>query len=153
MNTSLLQFYAGAHPGGQWTLDQILDFTDDDMEYVHDYIQWAFPLTVPSRFNPDAPLLSEEDIRHFKADKSLQATAVKLHNRFLKFLVNTHRWRQTHDHNHLRITRMLTFLSLIGLGKLANQTFHGIMRMETGSVSPASISFWRQAVNYDDLTS
>ena len=31
-------------------------------ESCHDYIQWMFPLAEESEYNPDAPVLTEEDI-------------------------------------------------------------------------------------------
>ena len=35
-------------------------------ESCHDYIQWMFPLAEESEYNPDAPVLTEEDIIFFQ---------------------------------------------------------------------------------------
>ena len=56
------------------------------MEYHHDFIQWLFPLREPSQFNPDAPVLSDEDIRIFREDASLRENLARSFERFLSFL-------------------------------------------------------------------
>jgi hypothetical protein len=40
------------------SLKDVLSWPDDELEVVHDFVQWLFPLPEPSRFNPDAPLLT-----------------------------------------------------------------------------------------------
>lgn len=47
------------------TLSQILQKSDRWLEETHDYIQWLFPLYVRSKFNPHAPLLTDEARRAF----------------------------------------------------------------------------------------
>lgn len=37
--------------------EDIVVFTDDEVEAYHDFIQWIFPTSQPSRFNGDAPTL------------------------------------------------------------------------------------------------
>ncbi len=44
----------------------VWEFSLDERETVHDYIQWLFPLTEPSQFNPDAPLLTADDIENIR---------------------------------------------------------------------------------------
>ena len=59
----LIEFYRGIAPDSEGrTLADLWAFSDDEMEEVHDFIQWMFPLREPSRFNPDAPLLTDEDV-------------------------------------------------------------------------------------------
>src|SRR5262245_840829 len=69
----LVDFYrgAGTDTGGR-QLAEIWAWGDDDLEAVHDFIQWLFPLPEPSRFNPDAPRLTEADIATFRGDPLLQ---------------------------------------------------------------------------------
>ena len=40
------------------TLSEILSWSDDRLEAVHDYIQWLFPTGLPSGVNPAPPLVS-----------------------------------------------------------------------------------------------
>src|SRR5262245_5587601 len=62
----LLDFYRGEGTDAEGRrLDDILAWRDGRLEAVHDFIQWLFPLPEPSRFNPDAPLLTPHDIAAF----------------------------------------------------------------------------------------
>ena len=40
-------------------LDDILDFSDDELESCHDFIQYLFPLPESSPINPDAPIVTK----------------------------------------------------------------------------------------------
>lgn len=56
----ILNFYLGTgtdHMGRG--LDDILSKDNTWLEQTHDYIQWLFPLYVPSQFNSNGPLLSD----------------------------------------------------------------------------------------------
>jgi hypothetical protein len=85
--SQLVDFYRGegTNPEGRSLID-IWAWPDDDLEAVHDFIQWLFPLPEPSRFNPDAPLLTEEDIGAFRSGPLLQANLMKSFERILGFL-------------------------------------------------------------------
>jgi len=74
------------HPGGYTHFEIIHNWSDEKLEFSHDYIQWLFPLKEPSNFNPDAPLLTDEDIAIFKNDPELLEAVFQSFNRFLKFL-------------------------------------------------------------------
>lgn len=68
------------------SLEQILAWNDDDLEAVHDFIQWLFPLPEPSQYNPNAPLLTKADVAAFKCDPVLQANLMRSFERILTFL-------------------------------------------------------------------
>jgi hypothetical protein len=52
----LTDFYRGAGSDSEGrSLADLWNLSDDEMEDIHDFIQWMFPLREPSRFNPDAP--------------------------------------------------------------------------------------------------
>src|SRR5436190_6237830 len=83
----LLEFYAGRGTDSEGRrLADILAWDDEDLEQVHDFIQWLFPLPERSNFNPDAPLLSTKDIAAFRADAHLRANLEKSFARILTFL-------------------------------------------------------------------
>src|SRR5438552_9437961 len=129
----LLEFYAGQATDREGRrLADILSWDDEELEMVHDFIQWLFPLPEPSRFNSDAPLLTADDIAAFRADPQLRANLAKSFDRMLRFLglVQNENGsvssgpnlteRQRHvwafaNHNWLRITRILRSLTLLGL--------------------------------------
>src|SRR5262249_56637134 len=128
----LVDFYrgAGTDTGGR-RLAEIWAWGDDDLEAVHDFIQWLFPLPEPSRFNPDAPRLTEADIATFRGDPLLQDHLTRSFERILSFLglalgpdgkvvegpnlaARAPDVWASPNHNWLRITRILRSLSLLG---------------------------------------
>ena len=85
--SALLDFYrergtdgAGRHLRDVWA------FSDREMEWHHDFIQWLFPLTTRSQYNPDAPVLTAEEIAAFRADPELRERLRTSFVRFLRFL-------------------------------------------------------------------
>ena len=85
--SQLIEFYRGTGSDARGrNLEQIWAYSDKEMEYHHDFIQWLFPLREPSQFNPDAPVLSDEDIRIFREDASLRENLARSFERFLSFL-------------------------------------------------------------------
>ena len=88
--SAILDFYRDEkgvpNPSGYTHFDILHNWSDDDWEGIHDFIQWVFPLKEPSNFNPDAPLLTDEDIAIFQADEELKAALFLSFHRFLKFL-------------------------------------------------------------------
>jgi len=83
--TDLLAFYRGGRDTEGRTLDQILAWDDVELEYVHDYIQWLFPTTRRSAFNPVAPVLTDEVISFFRRDGALRDRLLAAFDRMLRF--------------------------------------------------------------------
>jgi hypothetical protein len=127
----LLDFYRGEGTDAEGRfLKDIWSWDDNELEAVHHFIQWLFPLPEPSRFNPEAPLLTSDDIAAFNSDRLLQANLQKSFDRILPFLGLTAEegkvvegpkfaararevWAYP-NHNWLRITRILRSLRLLG---------------------------------------
>jgi hypothetical protein len=136
----LLDFYRGEATDVEGrSLRDVWSWDDNRLEEVHDFIQWLFPLPEPSRFNPDAPLLTPEDIAAFRADERLRANLRTSFDRILTFLGLS--WEDgavvegptfaarapdvwsAPNHNWLRISRILRSLTLLGLGDEAAALF------------------------------
>jgi len=85
--SKLLDFYRGeaTDPEGR-SLQELWSWTDDELQEVHNFIQWMFPLPEPSRFNPDAPLLTEDDMAAFRKGDLLRSNLGKSFERILAFL-------------------------------------------------------------------
>ena len=67
----LVEFYLGRGGAGSagYSLQEIQnDWSDQQLELVHNYIQWLFPLTEFSAFNPSAPVLDSETIARFRSE-------------------------------------------------------------------------------------
>src|SRR5438067_6338723 len=83
----LTEFYRGTGLDTEGrTLSEMWAFRDEEMEAYHDFIQWMFPLRERSQFNPDAPLLSDDDVAAFRDDLTLRAHLLRSLDRFLDFL-------------------------------------------------------------------
>lgn len=170
----IVGFYSGATPDhrGRY-LHEIQRWPDDQLEKVHDYIQWLFPLPEPSGFNLAAPVLSPESIRDFRARPDLQEKLrvsfrrmVSFYglearsggqvtiNRASDFVAKATVWLSPGNHNHLRITRILRCLRVLGLEAEADAFFEclsEIYKDEQSKPEPAisddTMRYWRAAVS------
>ena len=123
--TAILDFYRGTGTDAQGrTLEDVLAFDDIQMERVHDYIQWMFPLPEPSRAQPQSPVLTEADLEVFRGSQELKGQVTLALRRFTAFLVATEEWKRPRDHNHLRLSRILRFLTLIEMPSVAQRLHH-----------------------------
>jgi Opioid growth factor receptor (OGFr) conserved region len=164
----LVDFYRGrAGDAACRTLQQLWSWDDKRLEVVHDYIQWLFPLPEPSQFNPDAPLLTPEDIAAFKRDETLRNNLRKSYHRILTFFglatTNTGQvvdgenlaarapdiW-EAPNHNWLRISRILRCLTQLGLEAEA-QAFYAWLeeayRSRRFPIDAHSFGYWQRAVS------
>lgn len=121
-------------------IDEIWNWDDEQLEDVHDYIQWLFPTPTQSAFNSNAPVLTEADIETFRGSQPLKDRLRKSFLRFLRFLGLTLTedahvaeasnfeerrldvW-EFENHNWLRITRVLMSLRMLGLENEARTFF------------------------------
>lgn len=135
--------------GSGRNLSDVLRFDDVQLEGVHDYIQWLFPLREPSRAVSGAPVLGETEAEAIRRDRLAQAGLHAARVRMMRFYVQTHGWLTAYDHNHLRITRILTSLrDLVGLDE-AKAFYEDILRLNDAAgspVNPGSLDYWRRAV-------
>jgi hypothetical protein len=164
---ALLRFYRHEGPDAQGRmLRDIWSWHDAQLEGVHDYIQWLFPLPEPSAYNPSAPLLTPADIAAFHADARLQLALKASLQRMLAFyrLVvsgapiridpspafasDIPHWIRPGDHNHLRLTRIIGSLRLLGLSAHARALYvclAAIARDHPQAISATTVSYWRSA--------
>ncbi len=170
----LIHFFLGTgtdHRGR--SLMQIVEKPDQWLERTHDYIQWIFPLYIPSRFNPFAPVLTEQVHEAFNhRDDPNQATLQRNFEaaicRMLQFygydfdtatntVSTTEQWWEKSDnwltednHNFLRITRMLRSMFLLGRHEAA-RSFHGCLlaaaRIHPFIITKRTLDFWDEAVS------
>jgi hypothetical protein len=163
VNDALLAFYAGAGTDAAGRrLDDIWRFSHAELEDNHDYIQWLFPLTERSAFNPRAPILDAATIERFRADESLRHNLERsvdvmlafygLENagdrivRAPTFAERSANWLTPSNHNFLRLTRILKSLSLLGLEHRAAQLLaclEEIYAINTRVIAERTVSFWR----------
>lgn len=166
----LLAFFRGAGTDSEGRLlDEILQWDDSRLEICHDYIQWLFPTDEPSAVNPDAPLIDSPHIEAFAGDAALRRNLARSFERMLAFYGlrcsgtgkrlsversaewerRSNNWLTRNNHNHLRISRMLRSLNLLGLRTHASAFFEFLDELVHGpgggAVSDLTYEFWKQA--------
>ena len=171
----LIRFYLGEGPDSEGRfLRDIRAWDARRLESVHDYIQWLFPLRTFSRFNPDAPILNDELVGRFRADEKLRAELLASFRQMLAFYGFDFReeagrsviapaadaaawqrnWLNPGNHNLLRITRILSCLSTLGLRPQAEaflSALEEIYARHGPVIGTRTIGFWRDAVTHDSL--
>ena len=172
VNARIIGFYGGTEPDrrGRY-VHEIQRWSDDQLERVHDYIQWLFPLLEPSGFNLAAPVLNRESIHEFRTRPDLQE---KLRVSFLRMMsfygletrsgeqITVNRspnfaakatvWLSPGNHNHLRITRILKCLNVLGLELEAKAFFDCLSEIYDDeqnkpmpAISDETMRYWREA--------
>jgi hypothetical protein len=167
----IVAFYEGRAPDDRGRLlADVLNFDDDRLEEVHDFIQWLFPLPERSGANPSAPVLDEATIDAFRARSELRAALRRALGRMLAFYgfawsgdaivkspsfrERSTNWLRAGNHNHLRLTRMLRSLYLLGEKDAAKALFAALdavydeeCRNGRRRISERTYQFWRRAVD------
>jgi hypothetical protein len=146
-------FLAGMGRDGRGRLvADVLGFSDDELEAVHDYIQWLFPLPTRSAAQPHSPVLTAAEIEAIRTDLRAAATLKTATERMLRFYRDTRWWLSSHDHNHLRITRILHSLRLLVGPEEAKAFYMAILALneEAGApVNTRSMHYWAEAAGVD----
>ncbi|WP_262031855.1 opioid growth factor receptor-related protein [Microvirga sp. Mcv34] len=127
---------------------EVLGFSDERLEEVHDYIQWLFPLPTRSAAQPGAPVLTQAEINAIRMDQAAQETLARATDRMLRFYSDTSWWLTGYDHNHLRITRIIHSLRLLTGPDEARRFHEAILALNDAAGSPVnarSRTFWADA--------
>ena len=144
-------------------ISQYWDATDEELEKDHAYIQWLFPLDTPSEYNPDAPVITKEDMKAMQEDSDVKRNMVTSFTRMAEFygfymtdgkLVPTFgyricrpSWLTPWNHNFKRITRIIRSLRIAGLSDVS-ELFYKKME-EIAKEHPRTVGksteYWRAA--------
>ena len=128
-------------------LSDIWNYSDDEIEYNHDFIQLIFPLDKPSQavFH-NIYLKTFEDILLVKKDKVIQNNILKSKNWFLEFLKINNQWKSYSDHNQLRITRVIECMRLLISDDEAD-FFYKQIKLMIGKerINETTLHFWSRA--------
>jgi Opioid growth factor receptor (OGFr) conserved region len=174
-DTPIIAFYRGDgrdHRGR--SLTNLQEQSQSDLESVHDYIQWLFPLDEPSSASEEAPILTGDDILAFRhshelrerLERSLQTmlTFYGLDNpgsispstvvRGPTFPVRATAWISTSNHNFLRLTRILRSLAILGCREQSRALLACLTEIYTEFghvIGEGTLQYWRNAVDYGSL--
>lgn len=136
------------------------------LENTHDYIQWLFPLDVPSEHILHAPILSLEDNMSMRKDETcihnmrgaldmmldfydMQPTSKDGKNYEIIYTGNKKpNWLRKGNHNLLRLTRIMKFLNLLGFVsdsyELCNCLF-SLNRKYRHAITHVTLLYWSEA--------
>lgn len=171
--TPLVKFYdpAIAAPDHQGrTLSAILAWNDNKLESCHNYIQVLFPLPEGSAFAWSVPIIDKATFDAFRARPELRA---RLRDSFIRILsfygfelqqsgdsakvirgphfsVASRNWLRRSDHNHLRITRIIRSLRVLGLEAEATAFYDALREVfdaHKGHIGQKSMMFWTRAIS------
>jgi Opioid growth factor receptor (OGFr) conserved region len=164
MSSRILDFYRGGRDDYGRTLDEILNWPDEELEAVHDFIQWLFPLPERSSANFSAPVLDAATIDVFLNSPDLKERLRLSFLRMLRFYgleyhdgsvrpsadfaARSANWLNPGNHNHLRLTRLLRSLRLLGLIPESSALFQAlsqIYKIHPGNITPRTYQFWTSA--------
>jgi hypothetical protein len=164
----LTRFFGGGEDDQGRTFDTILGWDDARFEMVHDYIQWIFPLPERSGANPWAPVLDAQSISAIRSSPDMQDRLRLAFQRMLAFYGFTwhagaliegphfaaasQNWLHAGNHNHLRLTRMLRSLRVLGLEGEAAALWAALRMLYEReraagrrTITEETFAFWRQA--------
>ena len=164
----IVAFYEGSAPDDRGRFhDEIVNFDDDALEYLHDYIQWFFPMRERSGANPTAPRLDDDAVYEFRERPELRAALRRSFDRMLRFyglawdrdaivrstsFAKRSAWLAPGNHNHLRLTRILTAMRVLGDERAATALLNCLEDItaddrQSGrhAVSERTLTFWRDA--------
>lgn len=164
----LIRFFDGGLDDDGQRMDEILRWDDLRLEMVHDYIQWIFPLPEASGANPRAPVLDARAIAIIRGDVAMQSRLRAAFERMLafygfaldgdavvespRFAAVAQNWLHAGNHNHLRLTRMLRSLRVLGLEDEAAalwEALRALYERETAVgrrvITKETFGYWRHA--------
>ncbi len=129
-------------------LEDIWKMSDEEIENVHNFIQWIFPLNERSRAVSNSPILTQQEIIDIKKSEIAQQYIKKSADWFLDFLTRNSYWICQSNHNHLRITRTIKSLRLIHSDEEAESFKKNIMSLiqsNENKINPISLEFWNKS--------
>ncbi len=130
-------------------IEEIWNYSDEQIEAVHNYIQWIFPTKEMSENVMGSPYLdNEETVNAIKIDLDIQENLVTSLMRTQNFYRDNDFWLQPNDHNHLRITRILKSITLLSSKENAIEFYDFIMLRvkEFQPVTEESLEYWKSAI-------
>lgn len=132
-------------PQMRYAFDYTWNMTLSDYEESHDFIQWMFPSPIPSAYNPDAPILTKEDVVAILADEEAKKCLLQFSKDYYRFLEMSDHWRVPGNHNLLRITRMFTCLRhVFGSTDRVVDLFTDVMRLYVPD--DKTMAYWEEAI-------
>ncbi|MDF5710973.1 MAG: opioid growth factor receptor-related protein [Nostoc sp. S4] len=167
----IVPFYLGEQPDSEGRMiAEIWAWNFEQLEYIHNYIQWLFPLPERSVFNPHTPVVNEQVIQSFHTNPRLRQNLLRSFRVMLEFyglqrqnsedgkiviskseeyLKRKSEWVCTFNHNYLRITRILKCLMNFGLENEAQAFYNCLQQIyheDSERIGFETFQYWTIAV-------
>lgn len=145
-------FFVGLSPdhAGR-TIQDYLEMPNETLELLHDYIQWAFPTREASQCQAaDAPLLSDEAVELVRNDPKAIGNYYAMFAKMMSFYVDSKHWLVEHDHNHLRITRIIeSSAEIFGVdtAEYFCRAMLNLNKLAGAPINEKSVDFWLRALD------
>ncbi len=130
------------------TLQDIWSYSDTEIERRHDFIQVIFPLNKPSQAVSHGYYLDTQDlVNQIKTNKEAVTNISRSSQWFFSFLERNMYWNTRHDHNQLRITRVIECLRLLVSDEEADNFYNNVLELieDNNQVNTRTLNFWSNA--------
>lgn len=140
-------------------LNDILNYTDKQLEDKHNFIQYLFPLESKSKYNPKAPIIDQKFILEAQHNPEIKKNIVRSFGRMMDFYgfhtktkplhledrEEKKQWLTKGNHNFLRLTRIIDFLFLVKMDLLAYILFEQLCKLKKKSdvIDSKTFGIWQ----------
>lgn len=140
------------------TFTSMLEWTNDQLEYCHDQVQWMFPLHEESKHANTYPIVDKDVVEKTKNSLEVRNNLRLAKDRFERFYGFgpyedrdiQRKWCKDHNHNLLRVTRILRCLRLFGLEDEAFDFYRKAYAVgQRLGISNITLDYWDKAMNDD----
>ena len=181
MSKNIMGFYKNTATNQKGiSFEDIYSMTNEQLEENHYYIQWIFPLPEKSRAIPDSPVLRQTDIEQFRNSYELKGQMLKMALKMFNFYglkigegkskgkivradnfeERAKEWLTPHNHNFLRLSRIIRSMKLLGsdpeqpsgLTILAKKLYNclcDIYEENKEIIGPVTKQYWDEAIEKD----
>ena len=128
-------------------IQDIWNYSDEEIEGIHDFIQILFPLNKKSQSVFHGYYLETDDlVQSLKDDEQVKENILKSLEWFLSFLKRHDYWKRRYNHNQLRITRVIECLRLLVGDDEANNFYKSVIELcKDKNINKKTIGFWNNA--------
>ena len=148
----IYKFLKGLEPDDKGRLiHQIWDFSDTEIEGTHDFIQRIFPLNEPSTMSLNKFYVEDSAlIERIRMDPIITNNFIASKNFFLGFLSRNDHWQRYHNHNQLRITRIIKSLLLFVSRDEAESFYKNVLSLinSNASIPTKAYEHWDHALGF-----
>lgn len=129
----------------EMTLEEMLKVNNTWISSQHHFIQWWFPNYIPSKFNQNAPQLTDKIVSRLLKEHKFIKNLERLFNRMKTYYEQVKYYKSEFNHEHLRITRIINCLKIFGLGEKAIEFGENLLE-ETKDYNGEFKKKWKEAM-------